>query len=328
MSELTPSSGARIAEAFDLGAPLGPLTAVERGAMGMVWRLDTDRGAWAIKQMFEWAREDRLDIETRVTDAAVAAGVLAPRIIRSREGGAVARLDGQRWRVFSWLALAPPATRPLSHAQAAALGSVLARLHALGLAGDPGGINVWFRTRRPAHDWTRLEAGARRARAAWAPLLTAALPELMQLVDVADPTSFSGGCVLSHCDINESNVRFGPGGPQLIDWEHAGDIPAAWELGYVLHSWALGPGGAIDIAAGRAIVAAYRAGGGWAGRLSLDIFAGAISSTLNWTMSRVHTALNGQDAAECERAEAEACALLQPPITLSRLQGLLDGIGP
>jgi Ser/Thr protein kinase RdoA (MazF antagonist) len=318
---------ARIADAFGLGRPVGPLTAVESGVMGMVWRLDTDQGAWAAKQMFDWARDDRLEIEARVTDAAVAARLQTPRIVRSQDGRIIVRVDEQRWRVFSWMDLAPPPVRPLSRHQAGALGGLLARLHGLGLPGDAGRVIGWFTRRRPVNEWRGLEAQARAAGPAWAPLLTAALPEIARLVETADPKAFSGACVLSHCDLTEGNVRFGPDGPQLIDWEHAGDIPPAWELGAVLQGWAIGPDGAIDAAAGRAIVEAYRDGGGWAGPLSLDIFAGAISAWLNWTVSRVYTALHARDPVEAERAAAIGQALLQQPVTVGRLRTLLDGVG-
>ena len=318
---------ARLAAAFGLGAPMGPLAPVERGAMGMVWRLDTDRGAWAAKQLFAWARgEERLGIETRVTDAAVAAGVATPRIVRTGEGDVILRLGDDRWRAFSWMDLAPPSGRPPSTGQAEALGGLLARLHGLGLAADAGQIIPWFIGRRRAGDWRGLEAMAREANVAWAPLLTAALPDLAALIDAADPKAFRGDCVVSHCDLTEGNVRFGPEGAQVFDWEHAGAIPPAWELGYVLHHWALGPGDAVDVAAGRAIVEAYRAGGGWAGPLSVDIFAGAISATLNWMVSRVYTALRGDDPAERQRAAVEAQDLLRHPLTVARLQALAAGI--
>ncbi|HEY3799991.1 MAG TPA: phosphotransferase [Caulobacteraceae bacterium] len=328
MSELGPNMEGRIASAFDLGAPAGPLTPVERGAMGMVWRLDTERGAWAVKQLFEWARgEERLDLETRVTDAAVAAGVATPRIVRTPDGAVIATLDDQRWRVFSWMDLGPPTRRPLCAEQAEGIGSLLARLHRLNLSGDPAEIIGWFTGRRTAAQWRGLEAQAREASAPWAPLLAAALPGIEELVRTADPKNFSGACVISHCDLTEDNVRFGPSGAQLIDWEHAGHIPPAWELGSVLQLWATGPGDeTVDVAAGQAIVEAYRVGGGWAGPLTLDIFAGSISAWLNWTVSRVYTALHGKDVAERERAATEASALLRHPVTADRLQRLVASL--
>jgi hypothetical protein len=43
----------QLAAAFGFGTPTGDLTPVARGEQGTVWRLDTDRGSFAIKEPFE-----------------------------------------------------------------------------------------------------------------------------------------------------------------------------------------------------------------------------------------------------------------------------------
>jgi hypothetical protein len=107
MTDENPPDAARVAAVFGLGRPTGPMTPVARGAMGMVWRLTTDSGAWAAKSLFDWARDDRIEIEAKVTAAAIAAGVQTPSLVCSVEGRFIERIAGGRWRVFSWMDLGP-----------------------------------------------------------------------------------------------------------------------------------------------------------------------------------------------------------------------------
>ena len=323
MTTDSPPDAAQVAAAFGLGRPTGPMTPVARGAMGMVWRLTTETGDWAAKALFDWAGNERVEIEARISAAAIAAGIRAPQVVRCAGGGAIEPIDGQRWRMFSWMELGPDVRPPLSQAHATALGTVLARLHRLGLAADRSEIIPWFTGRRQGATWRGLAGRVREAAAPWSPLLDEALPDLIELSETADPAAHTGPCVLSHCDLNFGNVWMDGQGAILIDWEHAGAIPPLWELGAVLQVWALADGH-VDQATARAIVAAYREAGGDPGPLTVEIFAGAISAWLNWTMGRVYAGVTALDPAERERAASEAQALLTHPITRRRLEALVD----
>jgi hypothetical protein len=51
---LGPQRWTALARRFDLGPVQGAAEFVARGAMGEVWRLETIRGAWAVKWRFPW----------------------------------------------------------------------------------------------------------------------------------------------------------------------------------------------------------------------------------------------------------------------------------
>ena len=71
---------AEVARRFALGEVArlseGP---VARGKQGLVWRLDTADGSWAVKVPFWPSGEDEVRSATAFLEAACAAGVPAPR---------------------------------------------------------------------------------------------------------------------------------------------------------------------------------------------------------------------------------------------------------
>lgn len=308
--------------AFALGRALGPMDFAARGAMGEVWRLRTVRGDFAVKKLFDWARDDRFELEVQVTERAIAAGIETPDVVRATTGDVAHSIDGARWRVFGWRDLGEAYAPPLDPARAERLGEVLARLHGLGLKGEAAQIIPWFTARRDVAAWRWMEGQARAAKAPFAEALTAALPGIIDLVGTAPPEGFMGPCVLCHCDLNAGNIWSGRGGLALIDWEHAGAIPPLWELGAALTTWAIGPDGSVDNAAAEALARGYGAVDG----LDVGIFAGAISAHLNWTLNRAHAALTHKDAEERGRAAAEARKLFDAPLNVRQLNLLLDAL--
>ncbi len=311
-----------VAAAFGLGKPLAPMGFAARGAMGEVWKLTTERGQFAAKKLFAWARDDRFELEARVTEAAIAAGIETPAVVRAATGEVTHHIDGDRWRVFAWHDLGLAYAPPLDAVNAERVGEALARLHGLGLEGEASRIIPWFTARRDAAAWRWMEGEAREAEAPFAEALTAALPGLIELVGTARPEGFTGPCVLSHCDLNAGNIWTGQGGLALIDWEHAGDIPPLWELGAGLVTWAIGPEGAVDAGAANALARGY----GAACALDIGVFAGAVSAHLNWSLNRAHAALTHRDADERARAADEACKLFATPLGVNQLNLLLDAL--
>lgn len=63
METLSAQTAAAIAWWYDLGVVTGDLVLAARGEQGRIWRLDTSRGLWAVKELLvpaqeEWAARD------------------------------------------------------------------------------------------------------------------------------------------------------------------------------------------------------------------------------------------------------------------------------
>src|SRR5688500_13030035 len=117
---------AGVARRFGLSRPVrlsdGP---VARGKQGVIWRLDTANGSWAVKAAFEAGTEEDVRASTLFQEAAHTAGVPSPRVRRTTDGCVFATVGGTQVRVYEWVELLPPdpAVDP------AAVGSVVAALH-------------------------------------------------------------------------------------------------------------------------------------------------------------------------------------------------------
>jgi hypothetical protein len=88
---------ADVARRFALGQAArlsdGP---VARGKQGLVWRLDTADGSWAVKVPFHWSSEDEVRLATAFQEAACAAGVPAPLVRHTTEGYVFAAIAGKQ----------------------------------------------------------------------------------------------------------------------------------------------------------------------------------------------------------------------------------------
>ncbi len=89
------------------------------------------------------------------------------------------------------------------------------------------------------------------------------------------------------------------GRDQLVvtGWDHAGAVPADWEMANALMSWSetIDGAGAPDPVPGRAFLAAYRRRVEAPERLELRMFTAGVSAWLNWTATRVMIVLDGDE---------------------------------
>ena len=95
-----------LARSFGLGGAArlsdGP---VARGKQGLVWRLDTAEGSWAVKVPFHQSDKDEVRSATAFQEAGYAAGVPAPQVRRTTEGCVFAMLEGRQVRMYEWVDL-------------------------------------------------------------------------------------------------------------------------------------------------------------------------------------------------------------------------------
>src|SRR5215471_1119163 len=122
---------ADLARRFDLGQAArlsdGP---VARGKQGLVWRLDTADGSWAVKVPFHRSSEDEVRVAAALQEAAYAAGVPTPQVRRTTEGHVFAALAGRQVRVYEWVDLRAPDAR----LDPDRVGAVVAAIHRASVA--------------------------------------------------------------------------------------------------------------------------------------------------------------------------------------------------
>lgn len=252
MTELA-SCADEVAAAFGLGSVTEPMRQVDRGEQAVVWRLETKRGTYAVKQPlpgFE-PRADGVDIAFQQAVLSQT-DVLLPAAVRRPGGGYLATVAGSEVRVSEWVEL-----RPIDVGLDPALvGRALAALHRVEFPCE-GGVDPWYwepAGRDCFGNWaSRLEA----ARAPVAETFRAAIPGLLELEERFEEPSAVRMC---HRDLFANNVRSTPDGRLcVIDWDNCGPADPAHELAMVVYEF-----GYPDATRSRALHDAYVAAGGMA----------------------------------------------------------------
>jgi aminoglycoside phosphotransferase (APT) family kinase protein len=242
---------ADLARRFGLGRAVrlsdGP---VARGKQGLVWRLDTAEGGWAVKVPFDQSSEDEVRVATMFQEAACAAGVPAPRVRRTTQGCVFAAVEGRQARVYEWVDLLPPDPG----LDPARVGAVVAAIHRVSVP-IPGPLDPWYHEPVGADRWDHLVGQLVRAGAPFAGRLAALRDELVALESWIEPPEALQVC---HRDLWADNLLpAADGGVCVIDWENSGPADPSQELGCVLFAFAR-----TDPRRARALTDAYRQAGG------------------------------------------------------------------
>jgi aminoglycoside phosphotransferase (APT) family kinase protein len=242
---------ADVARRFALGQAArlsdGP---VARGKQGLVWRLDTADGSWAVKVPFHWSSEDEVRLAAAFQEAACAAGVPTPLVRRTTEGCVFAAIEGKQVRVYEWVDLRAPDSR----LDPARVGAVVAAIHRVS-APDPSPLDPWYHEPVGADRWDHLVEQLLEAGAPFARRLADLRDELVALESWIEPPEMLRTC---HRDLWADNVLpTADGGVCVIDWENSGPADPSQELGCVLFEFTRADSGRV-----RALTDAYQQAGG------------------------------------------------------------------
>lgn len=245
-----------LARRFALGGVVrlsdGP---VARGKQGVVWRLDTEKGRWAVKVPFLPVSEDDVRDATAFQEAAYAGGVPTPQVRRTTAGTVFATIDGRQARVYTWVDLCGP-DLCLDPAQ---VGRVVALIHRVSVDIDldigKGRLDPWYCAPVGEDRWVDLVEQLREAGAPFAAQLAALREELVALESWIRPPRVLATC---HRDLWADNVLATVDGEIcVIDWENTGPADPSHELGCVLFEFARS-----DAGRARELITAYRSAGG------------------------------------------------------------------
>ena len=272
----------QVALAFGLG-DVRQVLPVTRGAMGSIFRVDTTRGSWAVKELFAWNPGDNAEEEAELRAAARALGVTVPLEVRALSGQLVADVDGTRYRVFEWVDLDSEAPRPVDQ-----VGLCLASLHNSAQPDDRP-LDPWYEVPPARQRWTHILRTAEDK--PWAVELEQLVPPLLDLSSMRRPVQPRVTC---HRDFIYDNViPLRAQGLAVLDWENVGPLEPEQELGYVL-LWSPGSRPAYSEAVRQHP------------RLKPESFATGIFTWLNFLAVQAEAAIDPASDAE-QRAFADQC---------------------
>lgn len=233
-----------------LGVPIGPMVRVHGGFANRLYRLDTDQGSFAVKELNLADRRSAYRVEDvfRFEQAAFAAGIPMPEPISASD----------QMLVHRWVEGEKVPEAPVAEAYAFEVGEILARIHALDVewTEDPSEEST-------PRDWPELAQRAAATGQPWADELASQVETFLAMAHFVDTCERSGPVVLTHKDIQPWNLLARDGRPVVLDWELSGLLDLSGELGSTALSLAKGPGlDTIEPTIFRSVLNGYVAGGG------------------------------------------------------------------
>jgi aminoglycoside phosphotransferase (APT) family kinase protein len=267
-----------------LGEPIGPITRVHGGFANRLYRLDTDQGSFAVKELNLVDRRWTYHVEDvfRFEQAAFAAGIPMPEPISASHHTLVHRwVEGEK---------VPEA--PVSAAYAVEVGEILARIHALDVEWPHGSVE----DPTPRY-WPELAERAAATGQPWADELAAHVGTFLAIADFVDTCERPGPVVLTHRDIQPWNLLARDDRPVVLDWELSGMVDLGGELGSTALSLAKGPGfDNIEPTIFGSVLDGYVAGGGALPPSGRSWFAFMIGGWLGFTRWNILRCLAGAEA--------------------------------
>jgi aminoglycoside phosphotransferase (APT) family kinase protein len=267
-----------------LGTPTGPPVRVHGGYAHRTYRLDTDQGSFAVKELNLVDRRWTYHVEDvfRFERAAFAAGIPMPEPISASHHTLVHR----------WVEGEPVPEAPVSAAYAFEIGEILARIHALDVAWTH--VSAEHPT---ARDWPELAEGAAATEQPWADELASHVETFLAIADFVDTCERPGPVVKTHRDIQPWNLLARDGRPVVLDWELSGMLDLSSELGSTALSLAKGPGfDDIEPTIFRSVLDGYVAGGGTLPPSGPSWFVFMIGGWLGFTRWNILRCLAGVEA--------------------------------
>ncbi|GLY94623.1 aminoglycoside phosphotransferase family protein [Actinoplanes sp. NBRC 103695] len=272
------------ADLSHLGAPIGPMNRVHGGYANRMYRLDTDQGSFAVKEMNSADRRWAYHVEDvfRFERAAFAAGIPMPEPISADDHTLVHRwVDGET-----------VPEEPVPAAYAFEIGEILARIHALDVEWTHAPVE------EPAsRDWPELAERAVATGQPWAGELASHAGTFLAIAHFVDTCERPGPVVLTHRDIQPWNLLARDGRPVVLDWELSGMLDLAGELGSTALSLAKGRGfDDIEPAVFRSVLDGYIAGGGALPPSGPSWFVFMVGGWLGFTRWNILRCLAGAEA--------------------------------
>jgi Ser/Thr protein kinase RdoA (MazF antagonist) len=207
---------AQIADCFGLGARVQAMSVAARGQQGRVWRLDTEVGTWAVKELLVRQREEDAAVDVAYQEVVLAAGtVVMPRPVRSENGHVLLELAGHQVRAYGWVDLLPADYT----FDPTVVGTALAAIHRIRRTVS-GPVHPWYTDPVGRARWTELGRQVEAVAAPFADAFATEIPYLVALEEFLEPSTELQIC---HRDLWADNMLPTPAGELcVIDWENCG----------------------------------------------------------------------------------------------------------
>jgi Ser/Thr protein kinase RdoA (MazF antagonist) len=306
---------ATISRAYGVGLPVREMIMVARGEQGRVWRLHTETGALAIKELIIRQLPADAVADVAYQEAVLATGaVRMPRPIRTVDGQILVDVAGHQIRAYEWVDLSA-VDRSVNPA---VVGATLAAIHQVQYPSARPLIG-WYTEPVGAPRWNQLLHESRAAAAPFADALDAEISDLLRLEALIEVPTKLQSC---HRDLWADNILLTPtGGICVIDWENFGLADPAQELPMAMIDFAFGDQRRIA-----ELYVSYLDAGGPARLNGFGSFTMVIAQFSHFWESAITAYLSTDVVEEQAHCLDRIAELLNPPLRVAHLEEMLDAV--
>lgn len=249
-----------ICQLYGLGTPINKATRVTGGLIHTMWRLETNTGSYAVKQLNAQIMSKpnilaSFELSESLAQEFAQLGVPAVTSLLV-EGHHINKIENIFVIVYPWVEGKILSNAPVTESQAYAVGKVIGNIHSsnmlLGVDAHISGLSIFSNSY-----WEDL---VQRFSAEF-PSITIPLEQIMSRNVDADRinTSLKKHIIISHSDIDQKNVLWvADGKPLIIDWESVGPTNPELEIVEAALNWGGLVSGEIKESSIHAVISGYR----------------------------------------------------------------------
>lgn len=286
---------------LSVGRQRGELCRVFGGFHHKMWRLVTDRGTYAVKQLSvdtdvsQPAVTNHYNVTEAIAEEFAGHGISAIFAL-NREGKYLQLVDGVGYLVYPWTDAVAVGKNDISEQHATDIARVLATIHDANLD-VPALLDAPFDTHSEGKI-ILLVQGAVRCNIRNAKTLNENLPTILSIAATQEAAlqSLGENKVISHGDLDHKNVLWNESGtPVLIDWESVRRVNPTYEILLGALDWS-GITATFHYGIFEKLLSSYREAGGVIYSDSIQAsFDCILADWLNWLMYNVGRAVDIND---------------------------------
>ena len=313
--------------AYELGELSTRPQVVPGGLLHQMWRLETTRGRYAVKQL-----NPAIMRKPGIEEAYRAAEHIALEMYRhevpavvalQRESDPLYKIEGTAYLVYDWCdgeALPSEASEP---GQARQIGSLLGMMHGVKMNVSGADDEEWRSFDEEVWDMLTFHAASQNLE--WAYTARSAHSRLLAWSRLYEEAGqqLERHQVVSHRDLDQKNVLWRDAQtPHVIDWEAAGLINPTLELVGTALSWSGLVTGNVRKESFDAVIEGYRQAGGQIDDASEVALHGLMGTWLGWLLFNMRRSLGES----IEREEERDLGIRETSMTLKLLRAFDEHI--
>jgi thiamine kinase-like enzyme len=318
----------KICEAFDLGTMFNEPIPVSGGLIHRMWRINTNRGSFAIKELDPIIMQRPGIYEIYIQSEKIAASLKSKQIPAAtaiiNNNTPLYETDGIVVMVFPWVEGKTLALHQVTPEHAKQIGAIVAAIHAENI--KPFDLPIPETYYISAERWHDLVDKAFNNKLAWAAVANTNLPRLIVWSDTYQQAKqrLNKHLIISHTDMDPKNVLWTDDtSPVLIDWEGAGLANPTAEIINVAIGWS----GETELLFREnifsAVIDGYCEGGGRMIKSDMrDGFCGLIGGYLAWLEFNMSRSLESSKY----NVDARNVGIEETKLTLKKLNFLDENI--